>query len=189
MNLFSSLIITSNAARIYFTTVSVKDLTLSQVFCSDVLDSRHQLCVKLDFHFVGSSSVLCFLGKIKWPKSPLSSLMGLFLRLYTPVNNYPITVLNRNQNWATQQHCSLQKSVFLPLIVSLLPGCVQFISFSVSCCVHLLRLFLLQSSPSIPYLLIFCLTESPYIILLHVPILKAFLFPLFSCPMYLLHVF
>src|SRR6218665_2218785 len=86
MNLFSSLIITSNAARIYFTTVSVKDLTLSQVFCSDVLDSRHQLCVKLDFHFVGSSSVLCFLGKIKWPKSPLSSLMGLFLRLYTPLS-------------------------------------------------------------------------------------------------------
>src|SRR6218665_2141820 len=33
------------------------------------------------FHFVGSSSALCFLKKIKWPKSPLFSLMGLFLRL------------------------------------------------------------------------------------------------------------
>jgi len=42
-------------------------------------------------------------------------------------------------------------SVFPFLVMSLLPGHVQSISFS--CCVHLLRLFLLQSFPSLPYLL------------------------------------
>src|SRR6218665_596578 len=63
--------------------MTAKDLTLSQVFCSDVLlfFPCHQLCVNQGFHFVGSSFILCFLERIKWPKSPLISLMGLFLRL------------------------------------------------------------------------------------------------------------
>ena len=79
-------LIISDAVRIYFTSMTAKDLTLSQVFCSDVLFffPHHQLCVNQGFHFVGSSFVLCFLEWIKWPKSPLFSLMGsLRLSIYT----------------------------------------------------------------------------------------------------------
>src|SRR6218665_2336564 len=65
---------------------------LSQVFCGDVLYffPHHQLCVYQGFHFVGSSSVLCFLERIKWPKSPLFSLLGLFLRLSIYTCQHPI---------------------------------------------------------------------------------------------------
>src|SRR6218665_4226550 len=72
--------------------MTAKDLTLSQVFCGDVLFffPHHQLCVNQGFHFVGSSSVLCFLERIIWPKSPLFSLMGLFLRLSIYTCQHPV---------------------------------------------------------------------------------------------------
>src|SRR6218665_83394 len=65
--------------------MTAKDLSVlsSQGFCSDVLFffPHHQLCVNQGFHFVGSSSVLCFLERINWPKLPLFSLMGPCVRL------------------------------------------------------------------------------------------------------------
>src|SRR6218665_2120305 len=71
--------------------MTAKDLTLSQVFCCDVLlfFPRHKFCVNQGFHFVGSSFILCFLERIKWLKSPLFSLMGLFLGLsiYTCISS------------------------------------------------------------------------------------------------------
>src|SRR6218665_1142487 len=143
--------------------MSVTDLTLSQVFCSDVLFflSCHQLCVNQGFLFVGSSSIVCLLERIKWPKSPLFLLMGLFLRLSA------VCILSAS---------STASSVF----VLLLSASLHFLSVAILssespsrvCPIHFLFLFLSSafikalSSPILSIIsiicFIFCLTESLY---------------------------
>src|SRR6218665_1138773 len=59
---------------------------LSQVFCNDImfLFPHHQLCVKQDLQFAGSSSdylLPSLLGSFIWSKSSLLSLLCLTFRL------------------------------------------------------------------------------------------------------------
>src|SRR6218665_1055642 len=57
---------------------------LSQVFCGDVLYffPHHQLCVNQGFHFVGSSSVLCFLERDQMAEVATLLAVGPFLEAF-----------------------------------------------------------------------------------------------------------
>src|SRR6218665_86801 len=142
--------------------MTAKDLTLSQVFCCDVLlfFPRHKFCVNQGFHFVGSSFILCFLERIKWPKSPLFLLIGLFLRLSLYTCQHPV------------QHHLFSSCSCSPPFHFLMIAILSSESPSRVCPIHFLFLFLSSafikalSSPILSIIsiicFIFCLTESLY---------------------------
>ena len=123
---------------------------LCKVFCSDILFfiSCHQLCVKQDYSLLFILPILYFLGRFKWPTSPLLSLLNLFFRL----SIYPC------------QHSMLQHHLFSS---SSCPLSLHFLSITVlssespsrASPIHFLFVFLLCAYLKVIYSLILSITS------------------------------